>query len=268
MSPYRGPGKVERPDVLVCAGLDPSGGAGLLADVRVIDDLGARPVGVVTSLTIQNTTGVIGSHACDPEVVGHQLTFLLTDVEVRAVKIGMIGSTEIAKAIANALHLTNAPVIWDPVAAPSRGDVTYIPAFDDAVHALRPHLALITPNARELAMLSAMPVTTLAEAELAAQALATRLDASVLVKGGHLGVPSAEESTDVLFHAGMRTEFRGPRVANGEHVHGTGCALASAIAAYLATGRDLVEACRLAKEYVAARIAKPARPGRGAAAIV
>ncbi len=264
-SPYRGLGNVERPDVLVCAGLDPSGGAGLLADVRVIDELGARPVGVVTSLTVQNTTGVIGNHACDPEVVGHQLTFLLTDVEVRAVKIGMIGSTEIAKAIANALHLTNAPVVWDPVAAPSRGDVTYIPAFDDAVHALRPHLGLITPNAHELARLTAMPVTTLAEAELAGQALATRLDAAVLIKGGHLG---GDESIDVLLHAGTRVELRAPRVRDGEHVHGTGCALASAIAAYLASGKDLVEACRLAKAYVADRIAKPARPGRGAPAIV
>src|SRR5450432_4107594 len=138
--PYRRSGSVARPDVLVCAGLDPSGGAGLLADVRVLAELGARPVGVVTALTIQNTTGVISSHACDSEVVGHQLTFLMTDVEVRAVKIGMIGSIEIAKAIANALHLTSAPVVWDPIAAPSQGDVTYLSALDDAVAALRPHL--------------------------------------------------------------------------------------------------------------------------------
>jgi hydroxymethylpyrimidine kinase/phosphomethylpyrimidine kinase len=265
MSPYRHTGSTARPDVLVCAGLDPSGGAGLIADVRVLSELGARPVGVVTALTVQNTTGVVGSHACDADVVGHQLAFLMTDVEVKAVKIGMIGSIEIAKAIANALHLTNAPVVWDPIAAPSRGDVTYIPAFDDAVYALRPHLTLVTPNARELALLAAMPVTDLASAELAGAVLAARLDAAVLVKGGHIG---GDESIDILIHPGGREELRGPRVVNGEHVHGTGCALASAIAAYLAAGRALVEACKLAKDFVAERIADPARPGRGASAIV
>ncbi|HET9991727.1 MAG TPA: bifunctional hydroxymethylpyrimidine kinase/phosphomethylpyrimidine kinase, partial [Kofleriaceae bacterium] len=96
--PYRHTGSTARPDVLACAGLDPSGGAGLIADVRVLAELGARPVGVVTALTIQNTTGVVEWHATDPEVVSHQLAFLLTDVEVKAVKVGMIGSLAIAKA--------------------------------------------------------------------------------------------------------------------------------------------------------------------------
>jgi hydroxymethylpyrimidine/phosphomethylpyrimidine kinase len=265
VSPYRHTGKTERPDVLVCAGLDPSGGAGLVADVRVLSELGARPVGVVTALTVQNTTGAIGTTACDPEVVSHQLTFLLTDVEVRAVKIGMIGSIEIAKAIANALHLTNAPVIWDPIASPTRGDLAFIPSFDDAIYALRPHLALVTPNARELALMSNMDVTDLASAEVAGVALAKRIDAAVLVKGGHLG---SDDAIDVLLHDGGRDELHGARIPNGEHVHGTGCALSSAIAAYLAAGRGLVDACRLAKEYVAERIANPAKPGRGAPAII
>jgi hydroxymethylpyrimidine/phosphomethylpyrimidine kinase len=265
MSPYRHTGSTARPDVLVCAGLDPSGGAGLIADVRVLADLGARPVGVVTALTIQNTTGVVEWHPSDPEVVGHQLAFLMTDVEVKAVKIGMIGSNAVAKAIATALHLTNAPVVWDPIASPSLGNVTYQPAFDDAVAALRPHLTLVTPNAHELAQLARMPVTDLASAEAAGRALAATLDAAVLVKGGHL---AGDEAIDVLFHAGGRDELRGPRVAKGEHVHGTGCALASAIAAYLAAGRGLVEACREAKVYVAERIADPVRPGRGAAAVM
>src|SRR5450755_2581222 len=104
--PYRRSGSIARPDVLVCAGLDPSGGAGLIADVRVASELGARPVGVVTALTVQNTTGVIGCYASDPEIVGHQLSFLLTDIEVKAVKIGMIGSTAVAKALAQQLELT------------------------------------------------------------------------------------------------------------------------------------------------------------------
>ena len=265
MSPYRDEATV-RPDVLACAGLDPSGGAGLVADVRVLAELGTRPVGVVTTLTTQNTTGVLDGQVVDAEVIGHQLAFLLTDVEVRAVKLGMIGSAELARAIASALHLTAAPLVWDPVMAPSRGELPRAEAWiEDALVALRPHLTLVTPNAPELAALTGLPVHDLAEAEAAARALATRLDAAVLAKGGHLG---GDEAVDLLIYAGGREELRGARVAGGEHVHGTGCALSSAIAAHLAHGRDLVEACRLAKAYVAARIAMPARPGRGAPAVV
>lgn len=265
MSPYRGLAQ-SAPDLLICSGLDPSGGAGLIADVRVVSELGARPSGVVTALTVQNTTGVVESHACDPEVIGHQLAFLLTDIEVRAVKIGMIGSTAIAKAIANALHLTSAPVVWDPILFPSRGNIALTDdTIDDAMQALRPHITIVTPNARELATLTSLPVTDLATAETAGRTLASRLDCAVLVKGGHL---AGDESIDVVLTAHGREELRAPRIPSGEHVHGTGCALASAIAAHLAHGRDLAEACRLAKDYVRERIASPARPGRGAPAAV
>jgi len=278
--PYRGPASTSAPDLLICAGLDPSGGAGLIADVRVASSLGARPAGVVTALTVQNTTGVVGCQACDPDLIGHQLAFLMTDLEVKAVKIGMIGSTPIAKAIANALHLTSAPVVWDPVLYPSRGDVPLVDSlFGDAITALRPHLTLVTPNARELAFMTNLEVTGLASAEAAGRALAQRLDCAVLVKGGHIAGPTSEpdgrapaggiDAIDVLISAaGAREELRAPRIRDGEHVHGTGCALSSAIAAYLANGRELAEACRLAKDYVRDRIASPARPGRGAPSVV
>jgi hydroxymethylpyrimidine kinase/phosphomethylpyrimidine kinase len=266
MTVYRASGKPARPDVLVCAGLDPSGGAGLIADTRVVAQLGGRPVGVVTALTIQNTTGVLGTHACDAEVVGQQLTFLMTDVEVRAVKLGMIGSTELAKAIANALHLTNAPVVWDPIAAPTLGHGRHGDyAIAEAIAVLKPHLALVTPNAGELALLTNRTVDDLASAETAARALAEQLDCAVLVKGGHLG---GDESIDVLIHAGGREEFRAPRVQNGEHVHGTGCALSSAIATELALGKGLADACRIAKDFVLERVSDPQTPGRGAPAVL
>ena len=265
MSPYRDEART-RPDVLVCAGLDPSGGAGLLADVRVISELGARAVGVVTTLTVQNTTGVIGSHPVDPEVVSHQLAFVMTDIEVQAVKIGMLGGAEIARALASTLQLTRAPVVWDPVLAPTLGSLGVDDSwFEEAVSALRPHLTLITPNLGELVALSGMNVGTFADAEAAGRALAHKLDCAVLVKGGHLG---GDDSVDLLLHAGGRDELRAARVRGGETVHGTGCALSSAIATHLALGKDLVEACRLAKHFVTGRIADPARPGRGAAAIV
>lgn len=255
-----------RPDVLICAGLDPSGGAGLIADVRVVAELGGRPVGVATALTIQNTTGVLGAQPCDPELVGEQLTYLMTDVEVRAVKIGMIGSAAVAKAIAGALHLTNAPVVWDPVAAPTRGDGDFAYSIADAAEQLAPHLALVTPNLRELALLAGCEISDRASIDAAGQALAARLGCAVLVKGGHDGDPDV--AIDVLINGAHREEFSAPRIARGEHVHGTGCALASAIATHLALGRGLADACRLAKDFVRERIAAPAAPGRGAPAIV
>ena len=265
MTPYRA-GRAPAPDLLICSGLDPSGGAGLIADVRVAAELGARPVGIVTALTVQNTTSVVSCFASDPEIVSHQLSFLLTDIEVKAVKIGMIGSTAVAKVMAQQLELTGAPVVWDPILYPSRGDVALIDSlFGEAMRALAPHVTLVTPNARELAFLTNLPTRTTAEAELAGRALATRLDCAVLVKGGHI---PGEDSVDVLLSGSSRTELRAPRVHDGEHVHGTGCALATAIATHLATGRDLVEACRLAKQYVTTHIASPARTGRGAPSLV
>jgi hydroxymethylpyrimidine/phosphomethylpyrimidine kinase len=254
------------PDVLIVAGLDPSGGAGLIADVRVISALGCRPVGVVTALTVQNTTAVVDTEAMGADRVREQLEFLLSDIEVRAVKIGMIGSSAIAQGVARALALTAAPVVWDPIVHPSRGDVRFVDSlFGHAVAALAPHVAVLTPNAGELGFMTGATIATLEDAAIVGKALAERLDTAVLVKGGHLG---GDESVDLLCQARGVEELRGPRTPGGEHVHGTGCALSSALAAHLARGEDLVDACRAAKQFVAARIAAPVRPGRGAAAVV
>ena len=267
-----------RPEVLICAGLDPSGGAGLIADVRVVSALGCRPVGVVTALTVQNTTAVLATEAMNPDLVREQLEFLLSDVEVKAVKIGMIGSSEVAKAIGNALALTHAAVVWDPIVHPSRGDVRFVDSlFGHAVQALSPHVTLLTPNASELAFVAGAKISSVVDAIVVGQRLAAQLGIAVLVTGGHLVGAQAsnqssdeadDESIDVLCHGDKVDLLRGRRTPGGEHVHGTGCALSSAIAAYLALGAELVEACRAAKAYVAARIASPARPGRGASAVV
>ena len=270
MSPYRdgvaGAAAVRVPDVLICAGLDPSGGAGLIADVRIASMLGARPVGVVTALTIQNTQGVRSSHPLDADVVGAQIATLLTDIEVQAVKLGMLGAVDIAREVADGLHLTAAPVVWDPISAPSLGDVTFDrDLFEEMLRELAPHLTLITPNAGELAALTRRRVGDLDDLVAAARDLAGRLGVAVLAKGGHAGGP---EAIDVLVEGDLVERLRGPRVVDGEHVHGTGCALSTAIAAHLARGASLVEACRAAKELVGARIAEPVRPGRGAPSIV
>lgn len=266
--PFRAPAgaALDVPDVLIVAGLDPSGGAGLIADVRVVGSLGCRPIGVVTALTVQNTTAVVDTEAMGAECVREQLEFLLSDIEVRAVKIGMIGSSAIAHGVARALALTSAPVVWDPVVHPSRGDVPFVDSlFGHAVAALAPHVTVLTPNAGELAFMTGKPVATADDAIAVGKALAERLRTAVLVKGGHLG---GDESVDFLCHDGGVELLRGPRIAGGEHVHGTGCALSSALAAHLAGGLELVDACRAAKDFVAARIAAPVRPGRGAPAVV
>lgn len=243
-------------DLLICAGLDPSGGAGLIADVRVASQLGVRPTGVVTALTVQNTSGVVSSEPVAAETVREQLELLLQDVEVRAVKIGMLGSSEVARAIGAALALTGAPVVWDPVAASSLGDVPLIDELGAAMAALAPHLALVTPNLRELELLAGP-----GDAAAAGRALAARLDCAVLVTGGETALDRLCTTHDVV-------ELAGTPIPGGEHVHGTGCALSTAIAAHLARGLELVEACRAAKQFVAERIASPARPGRGAPAVV
>lgn len=264
-SPYRGGPGQPAPNVLICSGLDPSGGAGFLADTRVVSLLGGRPVGVVTALTVQNTAGMRSCHELDADVVGAQLNALLIDIEVAAVKLGLLGSAAVTRELGDQLALTAAPVVWDPVMAPTHGDVAFAPElFQTALKALGPHLALITPNLAELGVLAGTEVTTLDEAIEGGKMFARVAQVAVLVKGGHLGT---SESIDVLCHEGGIERFVGPRVAQVD-VHGTGCALSSAIATHLALRLPLVEACRAAKQFVSERISHPVRPGRGAPAVM
>src|SRR5688572_20529587 len=267
-SPYRDGATTPAPDVLICSGLDPSGGAGFLADTRVVSTLGGRPVGVVTALTVQNTMGMRSCHEVDADVFGAQLNALLTDVEVKAIKLGVLGSSDVLREIDEGLALTQAPVVWDPVASPTQGDGAFMGSQREylaaALHRLGRHLTLITPNAAELGLLAGVEVANLAEAVAGAEVFAQVSKVAVLVKGGHYGT---DQAVDVLCHAGGIEYIKGPRIG-GEDVHGTGCALSSAIATYLAIGMPLVEACRLAKQFVAERIANPVRPGRGAPSIL
>jgi hydroxymethylpyrimidine/phosphomethylpyrimidine kinase len=255
------------PNLLICSGLDPSGGAGFIADVRVASALGVRPIGAVTALTVQNTLGVSAVQPVDAEIFGAQLAALLGDIEVRAVKLGLLGSPQIVKAISYGLDLTAAPVVWDPIAAPSRGRVMFdAGAFDEILLQLGPHLRLITPNIDELGILSSLPTTSREAAIAAAHALRERVSGvDILVKGGHFD--DTEHATDLLVMENRVEEFVGTRIT-GADVHGTGCALSSAIAAHLALGKDIVEACRAAKDFVAAQIASAVKPGRGAPAVV
>ncbi|MBA3460051.1 MAG: hydroxymethylpyrimidine/phosphomethylpyrimidine kinase [Deltaproteobacteria bacterium] len=265
MSPYREGPAAPAPNVLICSGLDPSGGAGFLVDARVVQNLGGRPVGVITSLTVQNTRGMRSCHELDREVLGAQLNALLTDIEIRACKIGILGSQDVVRELGEHLDLTRAPVVWDPIIAPTQGDVLFGPElFKLALEALGRHLTLITPNSQELGLLVGAEITNLAEAVEGAKVFASIAKVAVLVKGGHLGT---DQSVDVLCHEGGVEYLKGQRLPSTD-VHGTGCALSSAIATHLALGLPLVDACREAKQYVAERIAHPVSPGRGAPAVL
>ena len=258
--------------ILVVAGLDPSGGAGFLADARVVADHGMRAVGVVTALTVQDTSGVRASHPSPLEVVGDQLRALLGDVEVDAVKLGMLGDARLADVVADALALTCAPLVWDPVLLPSRGGVPLLTG--DVAHAatrLLREARVVTPNLAEAATLAGLDaVCDLPAMHRAAQALLARGAKAVLVKGGHLtGAPidllvdsdSASDSTCAPL------ELTGERVDAGP-LHGTGCVLATALACGLAAGLSLPDAVRAARAYLSARLRAPLAVGRGARVLV
>jgi hydroxymethylpyrimidine/phosphomethylpyrimidine kinase len=235
------------PNVLSIAGVDPSGGAGVLADIKAMSAMGAYGMGVVTALTAQNTRGVTGIELVSPEFVTRQIDAVFADIRVDAVKIGMVATADIAHAIADALKRHNARhVVLDPVMIAKSGDRLLA---EDAVAAIRDELIplaeIVTPNLPEAAALLGEPEP----ADIAAMRTMSRDllqfgSAAVLLKGGHL----AGDATDVLADANGPREFTAPRIAT-KNTHGTGCTLSSAIAALLPT-LPRAEAVRWAKAYL------------------
>lgn len=256
-----------RPNVLLIAGLDPSGGAGLIADIRVCEQHDCRPVAVATALTEQNSAEVRAANPVHAETLGDQLRMLLTDIEVAAVKIGMLGSDAITDEVARALELTSAPVIWDPVIRPTAGAVLlYEGDPARALELLDGHVTLLTPNSQEAELLTKIRIDSVGDAIAAGLQLYERGMSAVLLKGGHWG--GSTEAIDVLVTPDGHEILAGPRFRTDGPIHGTGCALSTSIACNLALGLPLADACRAAKSYVAALIADPAFPGRGAGAVL
>jgi hydroxymethylpyrimidine/phosphomethylpyrimidine kinase len=253
------------PNVLSIAGSDPGGGAGIQGDVKTFAALGVWGCAVPTALTAQNTRGVRAVLPVPADFVAEQLEVLFDDVEVHAVKVGMLGGADVVRAVAAALRRHRPPhVVLDPVLRASAGGVLLDAAGLDALRdELLPLAALVTPNAAEAgALLGAAPPRTETEAAEAARALLERGVGAALVTGGHLEEDGAT-CADVLAAGGAVTTFRTPRAAGG--THGTGCALSSAVAALLARGHPLVDACRAAQACVAdaVRAGGELRAGRG-----
>lgn len=254
------------PVALSIAGSDPSGGAGLQADLRTFTCFGVYGAGVPTSVTVQDTRGVRRVEPLDPALVREQIAVVLEDLSPGAVKIGLLPDAAIVEAVAASLSARpEIAVVLDPVLVATSGDVLAPEtALAALVRELLPRAAVVTPNLAEAARLAGCPVVGASSLVDAARAIQARGAAAVLVKGGHL----EGEAIDILLtRDGEILELRATRIP-GPAVHGTGCALSSAIAARLACGDALTVAAATAKRWLHGRIAAAAPLGRGAAVLL
>ncbi|MBW1952749.1 MAG: bifunctional hydroxymethylpyrimidine kinase/phosphomethylpyrimidine kinase [Deltaproteobacteria bacterium] len=247
-------------NVMIIAGSDPSAGAGVQQDLKVATLLGAYGLTVVTALTVQNTMGLQAMHPVAALVVADQLEAVLGDIRVDAVKIGMLANEDIVRVVAAKLREAEVPiVILDPVLAATDGSPLLAPVGVEVLkEELLPLATLVTPNLAEAASLTGLEVHDVAGMEAAAQALHQQGAQWVLVTGGHL----PGEPVDVLFD-GVNC-YRLPGVRQSQtHTHGSGCALATALATMLAQGLALPEAVNQARELVAQAIIYGLSLGRG-----
>jgi hydroxymethylpyrimidine/phosphomethylpyrimidine kinase len=250
------------PIAVTIAGSDSGGGAGIQADLKTFSALGVYGASVITALTAQNTKGVFAIHEVPADFISAQIDAVFSDLDVGAVKVGMLGSAAAASAVAAGLDRYNQrQVVLDPVMVASSGEKLLRADAADALRTLIRRARVITPNLPEAATLLDAPLAG-DEDEMRAQAqkLLTLGAGAVLIKGGH---GSGPESVDLLVDASSCIRLAAPRLATN-NTHGTGCTLASAIAAGLAKDLALDEAVRQAKAYVSAAIAAADRLKVGA----
>ncbi len=250
--------RIKTPRILIIAGSDSGGGAGIQADIKTVTMLGGHAMTAITAVTAQNTLGVQRVMAVPADMVVAQIDSVVGDIGVDAVKIGMLGSAETAHAVADRLEPLSVPIVFDPVMVATSGDDLAGAATVAAFERLAAAATLVTPNIPELEVLGGQPVETVAEAEQAAGRLAARLGTSVLVKGGHL---PGDEITDVLVTGNGKAAYWSDRRIASRATHGTGCTLASAIAVGLGRGQGLLDAIVSARFFV--RTAMLAAPGFG-----
>jgi hydroxymethylpyrimidine/phosphomethylpyrimidine kinase len=247
--------------VLTIAGSDSGGGAGIQADLKTMLAHGVHGMSAITAVTVQNSVGVQGFYELEPRAVYEQIESVATDIGVDAVKTGMLASSGIIEAVADACERFALPnLVVDPVAVSKHGDPLLRP---DAVEALKTRLlplaSIATPNLGEARLLAGVEPRSPADLPAAAAALAELGPRWVLVKGGHL---PGDEAVDLLWDGTSGIELRAPRVAT-PHTHGTGCTLASAIASNLAVGLDMASAVEQAKRFVSGAIAGAFPLGKG-----
>lgn len=241
------------PIALTIAGSDSSGGAGIQADLKTFSALGVYGASVITALTAQNTMGVSAIHMVPADFVRAQLEAVLSDLDVRAIKVGMAGSAETISALVATLENSEIPIVVDPVMVAESGAALLEESAEKVLReALLPLADLVTPNLQEAARLLGQPVAV-DETEMRAQArdLHELGPASVLVKGGHATGP---EAVDIFFDGMRYDRLAMPRI-DTRNAHGTGCTLSSAVAAFLAHGAAMRDAVFRAKGYISDALA-------------
>lgn len=248
--------------VLTIAGSDSSGGAGIQADIKTIESYGLFATSAITAITAQNTCGVRAVQDIDPAVIAAQIDAVFEDIRPDAVKIGMVSSAHIIAVIAQRLSHWNARnIVLDPVMVATSGARLIA---TDAVTALREELlplaTIVTPNIPEAEVLCGFSIEDDQDAERAARAIASNIDGSVLVKGGHRA-----DAADDLLETGLGEPIwlRADRI-DTRNAHGTGCTLSSAIASNLAKGFTLRESVKMAKDYISEALAAMLDLGSGA----
>ena len=248
--------------VLVIAGSDSGGGAGIQADIKTTTALGCFAATAVTALTAQNTLGVHGVMPVPPDFIRQQIDLVLGDIGADVIKIGMLGDIATIETVCDALRdlAADIPVVLDPVMVAKGGQsLLAAQAVDSLRQRLLPLATVITPNLPEAEALTGLPVRTEAEMRAAAAALLTTGLPAVLLKGGHL---PADTVVDLLATPDHVEAFAAPRI-DTRHTHGTGCTTASAVAAGLAQGLSLRDAVIRARLYVRAAITSAPGFGRG-----
>jgi hydroxymethylpyrimidine/phosphomethylpyrimidine kinase len=247
--------------VLTIAGSDSGGGAGIQADLKTFLAHGVHGMSALTAVTVQNSVGVQGFYELEPRAVFEQIESVVTDIGVDAVKTGMLASAAIVETVADACErFAIDRLVVDPVAASKHGDPLLQPDTVDVLKArLLPLATVVTPNLGEVRLLTGVEVADRAGMESAARAVGALGPAWVLVKGGHL---RGDEAADLLWDGRQATWLEAPRLAT-PNTHGTGCTLASAIAANLANGMDVPTATRAAKQYLNGALAGSFPLGKG-----
>lgn len=247
-------------NVLTIAGSDCSGGAGIQADLKTMAAHGVFGMSVITAVTAQNTQGVFAVEDISPEVIRKQIDAIFDDIEVHAVKVGMVSHMETILQIAERLtHWSAQQIVMDPVMVSKSGYHLLQPAAQDAlIRHLLPLATVVTPNIPEAEAITGITIKTIEEMEEAAQQIFTMGPPFVLVKGGHL----AGDAVDVLYDGSKFTHFHASRIAT-KNTHGTGCTLSSAIAANLANGLAITKAIQEAKEYITVAIEHALSIGKG-----
>ncbi len=236
------------PTALTIAGSDSGGGAGIQADLKTFAVMGVHGMSAITSITAQNTREVRAIHDIPPEVVAAQIEAVADDIGVDSAKTGMLSNSSIIRVVAKTVDKYGFPLVVDPVMiAKSGAPLLREDSIDALIREMVPRATVITPNRMEAERLSGLTIRTLSDAREAAKVIVEELGAGAsIVKGGHI---EGRESVDILYYKGEFYEFKAPRL-HKKTDHGTGCAFSAAIAAGLAKGRGVVEAVRVAKQFI------------------